>query len=78
MRKAGELGLLGIAVPEAYGGLGMGFVATMLGCDYIIATSAVGSLKEEIKPGDLVFLDQFIDQTKSRKLSFYEGSGEVG
>ncbi len=35
MRKAGELGLLGIAVPEAYGGLGMGFVSTMLVCDYI-------------------------------------------
>ncbi|MCJ7465165.1 MAG: acyl-CoA dehydrogenase family protein [Maribacter sp.] len=35
MRKAGELGLLGIAVPEAYGGMGMGFVSTMLVCDYI-------------------------------------------
>ena len=35
MRKAGELGLLGIAVPETYGGLGMGFVSTMLVCDYI-------------------------------------------
>ncbi len=30
MRKAGELGFLGVAVPEAYGGLGMGFVSTML------------------------------------------------
>ena len=30
MRKAGELGFLGIAVPEEYGGLGMGFVSTML------------------------------------------------
>lgn len=35
MRKAGELGLLGVAVPEAYGGLGMGFVSTMLVCDRI-------------------------------------------
>ena len=35
MRKAGELGLLGIAVPEEYGGLEMGFVSTMLVCDYI-------------------------------------------
>jgi len=35
MRKAGELGLLSIAVPEAYGGMGMGFVSTMLVCDYI-------------------------------------------
>jgi len=48
-----------------------------LGCEYIIATSAVGSLKEEIKPGDLVFPDQFIDFTKSRKLSFYDEIGEV-
>ena len=35
MRKAGELGFLGVAVPEAYGGMGMGFVSTMLACDYI-------------------------------------------
>ncbi len=35
MRKAGELGLLSIAVPEKYEGLGMGFVSTMLVCDYI-------------------------------------------
>tara|TARA_R110002051_G_scaffold325850_2_gene432170 strand:+ start:41218 stop:43032 length:1815 start_codon:yes stop_codon:yes gene_type:complete len=41
MRKAGELGLLGIAVPEAYGGMGMGFVSTMLVCDYI--SGATGS-----------------------------------
>nr|MBA3987180.1 acyl-CoA dehydrogenase family protein [Flavobacteriales bacterium] len=41
MRKAGELGLLGIAVPEKYGGLGMGFVTTMLVCDYI--SGATGS-----------------------------------
>jgi alkylation response protein AidB-like acyl-CoA dehydrogenase len=34
MRKIGEMGFLGIAVPEAYGGLGMGFVTTMLACDY--------------------------------------------
>ena len=41
MRKAGELGLLSIAVPEAYGGMGMGFVSTMLVCDYI--SGATGS-----------------------------------
>ena len=35
MKKAGELGLLGVSVPEAYDGLGMGFVSTMLVCDYI-------------------------------------------
>ncbi len=42
MRKAGELGLLGVAVPEEYGGLGMGFVTTMLVCDYI--SGATGSV----------------------------------
>jgi hypothetical protein len=42
MRKAGELGLLGVAVPEKYDGLGMGFVTTMLVCDYI--SGATGSI----------------------------------
>src|SRR6056300_1415192 len=39
MQKAGELGLLSIAVPESYGGMGMGFVSTMLVCDYISGVS---------------------------------------
>ncbi len=41
MQKAGELGFLGVAVPEAYGGMEMGFVSTMLVCDYI--SSGTGS-----------------------------------
>ena len=41
MRKAGALGFLGVAVPEAYGGLGMSFVSTLLTCDYI--SSGTGS-----------------------------------
>lgn len=41
MRKAAELGFLGITVPEEYDGLGMGFVSTMLVCDYI--SGATGS-----------------------------------
>ena len=41
MRKAGALGFLGVAVPEAYGGLGMGFVSSLLTCDYI--SSGTGS-----------------------------------
>ncbi|MGM0636283.1 MAG: acyl-CoA dehydrogenase family protein [Bacteroidota bacterium] len=41
MRKAGELGFLGVAVPEKYDGLGMDFVSTMLVCDYI--SGATGS-----------------------------------
>lgn len=42
------------------------------GCKYIIATTAVGSLREEIKRGDFVILDQFIDFTKHRKLTFFD------
>jgi len=42
------------------------------GCSQIIATTAVGSLKDEIHRGDLVIIDQFIDFTKQRKMSFYE------
>ena len=39
MKKAGEMGFLGIAVPEEYGGMGLGFVSTMLVCDYISSGS---------------------------------------
>ena len=42
MRKAGEMGFLGVSIPEEYGGIGMGFVSTMLVTDYI--SSATGSL----------------------------------
>lgn len=48
-----------------------------LGVTRIIAPRAVGSLREEMKPGDLVIIDQFFDFTKRRIYSFYEG-GEVG
>lgn len=43
-----------------------------VGCTQILATTACGSLRAEMKPGDLVFIDQFIDWTKLRKLSFFE------
>lgn len=42
MRKLGDMGVLGVAVPEEYGGLGMGFITTMLACD--MASGANGSL----------------------------------
>lgn len=44
-----------------------------LGVTHILASSAVGSLKEEYKPGDLVLVDQFIDRTHKRMTTFYEG-----
>lgn len=48
-----------------------------LGVETIISISAVGSLKEELKPGDFVFPDQFVDETKGR-VSTYFGNGVVG
>jgi len=41
-------------------------------CTHIIVSSACGSLKEEIKPGDLVFIDQVIDRTTKRNSTFYD------
>jgi 5'-methylthioadenosine phosphorylase len=47
-----------------------------LGVEYIISASAVGSLKAEIKPLDLVIPDQFIDRTRNRASTFF-GEGIV-
>ncbi len=44
-----------------------------LGVERIIGLAAVGSLREDMKPGDVVIPDQFIDMTKQRKLTFYDG-----
>ena len=48
-----------------------------LGVKFIIAISAVGSLRENIKPGELVLPDQIIDNTKNRNDSFF-GKSLVG
>ena len=42
-----------------------------LGCTDLVAVSAVGSLREDFRPGDMVVLDQFIDRTVSRPASFF-------
>ena len=47
-----------------------------LGCTDIIAVSAVGSLRAEFRPGDMVVLDQVIDRTTGREASFF-GTGCV-
>jgi len=47
-----------------------------LGVEYILSASAVGSLKEEYKPLDLVIPDQFIDRTRGRVSTFF-GNGIV-
>ncbi len=41
-------------------------------CTYILATTACGSLRENIKRGDIVILDQFIDFTRFRPFTFFE------
>jgi 5'-methylthioadenosine phosphorylase len=43
-----------------------------LGATHLLAISAVGSMKEEIAPGDLVVVDQFIDLTKKRVSTFFD------
>jgi 5'-methylthioadenosine phosphorylase len=48
-----------------------------LGATHLVSVSAVGSMKEEIAPGDLVVPDQFIDLTKKRLSTFFE-DGVVG
>lgn len=45
----------------------------MEGCTHILATTAVGSLREEIKPGDIVIPHDFIDRTQFRCETFYDG-----
>ena len=48
-----------------------------LGCEFVLSVSAVGSMKEEVAPGSLVIVDQFIDRTVARECTFF-GDGVVG
>jgi 5'-methylthioadenosine phosphorylase len=48
-----------------------------LGVEQILSVSAVGSLKEQIRPGDFVLCDQLIDRARRREASFF-GEGVVG
>ena len=43
-----------------------------LGAEFLLSVGAVGSLREEIRPGDLVVPDQFLDRTRGRKSTFFE------
>src|SRR5215213_5050596 len=52
------------------------FAFKTLGVEYILSASAVGSLKEEYKPMDLLIPDQFFDRTKGRASTFF-GDGLV-
>lgn len=49
------------------------FAMHLLGVKWIIGPTASGSLKSEIKPGDFVISDQFVDRTSGRKDTFFDG-----
>ena len=56
---------------------GNAYAMYMLGVEKVIATSAVGSLKIEYKPGDILIPDQIIDFTKNRTYTFFDGKFKV-
>jgi 5'-methylthioadenosine phosphorylase len=49
------------------------YAMKLLGVERIISASAVGSLRQEIKPMDIVFPDQFFDRTRHRASTFFGG-----
>ncbi|HEX4354103.1 MAG TPA: S-methyl-5'-thioadenosine phosphorylase, partial [Polyangiales bacterium] len=53
------------------------FALKALGAQQILSVSAVGSLREEIEPGHMVLVDQFIDRTRQRASTFFDDSGVV-
>lgn len=44
-----------------------------VGCTHVVVSTATGSLQENIKPGDIVIIDNFIDRTTKRNQTFYDG-----
>ncbi len=48
------------------------FALKMLNVEYLLSITAVGSLKEELQPGELVIPDQYVDQTFKREKTFFE------
>jgi 5'-methylthioadenosine phosphorylase len=53
------------------------FALKSLGATDVISVSAVGSMREDIRPGEMIVVDQFIDRTKGRPSTFF-GNGIVG
>src|ERR1700722_10601549 len=49
------------------------YALKLLGVDRVISVSAVGSLKEELAPGEFLVADQFVDRTKNRISTFFGG-----
>lgn len=52
------------------------FALKMQGCEWVVSLSAVGSMREEIRPGDIVIVDQYFDRTHGRATTFF-GEGIV-
>ena len=48
-----------------------------LGARQIVSISAVGSMQDDVHPGDVVLVDQFIDRTRTRPSTYFEGLGVV-
>jgi 5'-methylthioadenosine phosphorylase len=53
------------------------FALKLLGARQLLSVSAVGSLREDIHPGDMVLVDQFIDRTRNRSSTFFDDHGLV-
>ncbi len=53
------------------------YALKLLGATHVLSVSAVGSLREDIAPGDVVLVDQYVDRTQGRKKTFFEGCGVV-
>jgi 5'-methylthioadenosine phosphorylase len=49
----------------------------LAGAEQILSVSAVGSMKEDIHPGDMIVVDQFIDRTRHRIDTFFDDDGVV-
>lgn len=48
-----------------------------IGCDAVVTSSAVGSLRDEIRTGDFVLCDQFVDRTTTPPVTFFDGPDVV-
>jgi 5'-methylthioadenosine phosphorylase len=53
------------------------YALKMLGAQQLVSVSAVGSLREELHPGEIVLVDQYIDRTRSRVGTFFDEAGVV-
>lgn len=53
------------------------YALKLLGAKQVVSVSAVGSLREDVHPGEIVLVDQYIDRTRSRVGSFFDEAGVV-